>query len=160
MITQDVLKIECQRGVLLSSEGAKEKITPFQDRKILRSLNGAILTENNPDKEKYVWNIECFDDPDIRFLKRGEIFKLYPTTRFFEYCSSKKTDLCQNCLKRSVNAYKNGSKIDCSVEENSIITSEIPDYISYRPVLDVVLSDFTCQNVNGKNNWSFIFEET
>ena len=133
-----VLKITVGNETLLISRDAKQEICPTSKETLTKNLNSELIQTHSNMTLKTV--IETKDDVDINALKRtiekNEICKVYSMVRFLSNISS------------PLNNY-----VEDSLEQEG-------DIITYRPILDMVLTNFTCKATNdGEQVWKLELEE-
>ena len=118
-----VLKITVGNETLLISRDAKQEICPVSKEAVTRNINSELLKTHSKMKLKTV--IETKDDIEIETLRRSmetkEICKVYSMVRFLS---------------------KANSPLDNYVEDSLEQEGEV---VSYRPILDMILTNFTCK---------------
>lgn len=133
-----VLKIQVGDKILLNSRNAKQEIYPVSKEILRRNINSELVKTASLMKLKTI--IETNGDINIDALKTSvedkETCKIYSMVRF---CS-------------------NVSPIPESYVEDSL--EKEGDTVTYRPILDVILTNFTCKATNdGEHAWKLEFEE-
>lgn len=133
-----VLKITAGNEILLISRDAKQEIYPASKETLTRNINAELVKIRSNIKLKTV--IETKDNVDINALKlsmeKKEICKVYSMVRFLSNISSPL-----------------GNYVEDSLEQEANI-------ITYRPILDMVLTNFTCKATSdGEQVWKLELEE-
>ena len=133
-----VLKITVENETLLISRDAKQEICMTAKEPLLRNINSELIKNNSKIKLKSI--IETKDDINITALTRSMeckgICKIYAMMQF--------------CTNSKPNA---GKYVEDSLETEDSITK-------YRPILDMILTNFTCKATNdGEQIWKLEFEE-
>ena len=164
---QDVLKIDCQDGILLSSINVTQELSPISDFSIYRSIeNNVVINKSNNSRlksVKYKCFIETTDEPDARLLQCGRVFKIHSILRLAEYIDDPNfkgnVETIRPPVFKSIFAYKNGREVQYNTNGNIITLLKNADRIIYKPTFDMILKDFICKYNNNKSKWSFVFEE-
>ncbi len=133
-----VLKITVGNETLLISRDAKQEICPASKETLTRNVNSELVKINSQMKLKTI--IETKDDVDINTLKlsmeKKEICRVYSMVRFLSNISSPLRNYVEDSLE----------------QEAGVAT--------YRPILDMVLTNFTCKATNdGEQVWKLELEE-
>lgn len=133
-----VLKITVGNEILLISRDAKQEIYPASKETLTRNINAELVKTRSNIKLKTV--IETKDNVDINALnlsmEKKEICKVYSMVRFLSNISSPL-----------------GNYVEDSLEQEANI-------ITYRPILDMVLTNFTCKATSdGEQVWKLELEE-
>ncbi|MDR2074756.1 MAG: hypothetical protein LBP31_00870 [Holosporales bacterium] len=134
---QYILKIENSKNqILLSSIRASEELSTLDDFKIIRSINDEPINVGQSTKTKYKLIVKTKDSPDVSIATIGELFKIYSTVRL-------------KCHKNSQNQFQ---KVQESLEN-------VGDYVTFRPVFSMYLTDCKIANNDKESGWTLKFEE-
>jgi hypothetical protein len=134
---QYILKIENNKNqILLSSIDVLEELTPLDDFKIIRSINDEPINVGHSTKMKYKLTVKAKDSPDISIAIIGELFKIYSTVWF-------------RCHKNSQDQFQR-------VQES---LGNAGDYVIFRPVFSMYLTDCKITNNDKEFGWTLKFEE-
>ena len=133
-----VLKITVGNNTLLISRDAKQEIYPTSKEALTRNLNSELVQTHSKIKLKTI--IETKDDVDVNALRQSmekkEVCKVFSMVRFLSSRSSTLENYVEDSLEQD------------------------GDVITYRPILDMVLTNFTCKATNdGDQIWKLELEE-
>ena len=135
MTNISVLKIESAEGNLLVSRNAKQEIYPTVKHEIVKNINGEHIEKDL--KIKFKSTIETKDDINMDVLQAAGIFKIYSIVKFS--CKDHKTNF-REFVEDSLELYEDG--------------------VLYRPIFNMVLTNFACKSdTNGNQVWKLEFEE-
>jgi hypothetical protein len=133
-----ILKIESTEGQLLSTGRATQEVTPVAKGKINRTIDCRPLIQSDQRISKLRCIIETEEPPDSKLLRLHGQFTIYSIVRF--RWSKSLSEHPPNC-------------IDDSIEDHGA-------YITFRPVLNMFLTNFSCKCNNSiSETWKLEFEE-
>ena len=130
-----ILKIESDKGTLLVSKNAIQEIFPKSKNELVRNINNQPI---NQKQRKIKCNIETIDTPDISVLNANDRFKIYSIIKLKQFGEIPQMDYVKDSLE-----FFDG-------------------YITFRPVFNMLLTNFSCLSRNNEaapSKWKFEFED-
>jgi hypothetical protein len=135
MTNISILKIEAESGTLLVSDDATQEILPATKYEICRNIDFEPIPNTQPIKLKCL--IKTKDIPDMSILRLGALFKIYSIVKLKQSTADKLPD---NYILDSCEFFE--------------------DHVIYRPIFNMLLTNFTCCDDNiGNTTWKIEFEE-
>lgn len=130
-----ILKIESDKGTLLVSKNAIQEISPKSKNELVRNINNQPIDQK---QQKIKCTIETVDIPDISVLNANDKFKIYSIIKLKQFGKIPQMDYVKDSI-------------------------EIFDgYITFRPVFNMMLTNFSCLSKNSEavpSKWKFEFED-
>ena len=131
MSTTPVLKIAHNNNTVLLSTHVEQSISSFKECKVMYNIHNKII--NYPYTGHFKCTIATPDAPDMSMLHVGEMYKIY-----------------------SVIEFKNSHKPEKDYIVKSL--SERNSLYIYRPILEMVLTDFESVYSDAHCKWTIHFE--
>jgi hypothetical protein len=124
--------------MLLLARRATQEVTPVIKGRIDRTIDCRPLIQSDQRTSKLRCTIETEDPPDAKLLRVHGQFTIYSIVKFR--------------WSRSISEHPPSCICD-SIEDHG-------DYITFRPILDMFLTNFSCKCNNSINEtWKLEFEE-
>lgn len=127
--------IESDQKTILTSRNAKQEILPISKFEVVRNINSTPLRSDKKLKLKTI--IETRDILDISEFSKSHIFKIYSIIKFKQFgIHPPLIEFIEDSLEK------------------------FEDYITFRPILKAILTNFNCKSDNsGSQIWKLEFEE-